>query len=97
MTDAGRIEVTNCWTSRASQTPTRQLVSTVAEGTAVGSTVAVAGSTVAVAGSTVATVGSAVGVEVGDELSKLDDIRRAWEVFFADSTDRRGTVNTQLH
>ncbi len=59
MTDAGRIEATNCWTSRASQTPTRQLVSAVG-----------VGATVEMVGSSVEIVGSGVGVVVGADPSK---------------------------
>ena len=34
--------------------------------------------------------------ESGDELAKIERIRAAWETFFSDSTDRRGTMNARL-
>jgi hypothetical protein len=34
--------------------------------------------------------------ETGDELLKLEGIRSTWETFFADSTDRRGTLSARL-
>jgi hypothetical protein len=34
--------------------------------------------------------------ETGDDLQKLEAIRSAWEVFFSESTDRRGTMIARL-
>ena len=31
-----------------------------------------------------------------DELAKIERIRAAWETFFSDSTDGRGTMNSRL-
>jgi hypothetical protein len=34
--------------------------------------------------------------ETSDDLQKLEGIRSAWEGFFSDSTDRRGTMISRL-